>query len=60
MDTQEKFYTTEQVAKFLNVSEASVRRWTDGGLLKCYRFGLRKIRRISNKELEKFLKNASK
>jgi transcriptional repressor of dcmA and dcmR len=55
MDIRTRLYTTKQAAKILNVSEASVRRWTDSGTLRCYRMGPRKMRRISDKELEEFL-----
>jgi len=34
-----KFLTTAEAAKFLKVSEASIRRWSNDGKLKCYRIG---------------------
>jgi len=41
-----KFLTTEEAAKLLKVSEASIRRWSNQGKLKCYRIGGRGERRF--------------
>jgi excisionase family DNA binding protein len=46
---------TREAAHFLRVSEASIRRWSDSGLLPAQRVGRRKERRFVRKELESFL-----
>ena len=37
MDDLDELLDIEQAAKFLNVSETSIRRWTNAGRLACYR-----------------------
>jgi excisionase family DNA binding protein len=44
-----------QAAKFLNVSETSLRRWTNAGLLPCLRVGGRKERRFRRSDLLAFI-----
>ena len=44
-----------QAAAFLNVSEASLRRWTNSGRLACLRVGQRRERRFRREELLGFL-----
>jgi excisionase family DNA binding protein len=44
-----------EAAEFLNVSEMSIRRWTNSGALKCYRVGAKRERRFAMKGLEEFL-----
>ena len=39
-----KFYTVEQVASLLEVSDRTVRRWIGAGLLAQHRFGKRSVR----------------
>ncbi len=39
LDAEQELLTTKEAAKFLNVSEASIRRWTDSGDIKCCRIG---------------------
>jgi transcriptional repressor of dcmA and dcmR len=46
---------TEEAARFLRVSEASVRRWSDAGLLPARRVGRRRERRFTEAELVQFL-----
>ena len=46
---------TEEAARFLRVSEASVRRWSDAGLLSSRRVGRRRERRFTEAELIQFL-----
>jgi len=46
---------TREAAHFLRVSEASIRRWSDSGLLPAKRVGRRKERRFARSELESFL-----
>src|SRR3979411_2766981 len=44
-----------QAAAFLNVSEASLRRWTNSGRLACLRVGRRRERRLPREDLGGFL-----
>jgi excisionase family DNA binding protein len=46
---------TREAAHFLRVSEASIRRWSDSGLLPAQRVGRRRERRIAQSDLVKFL-----
>jgi transcriptional repressor of dcmA and dcmR len=46
---------TKEAARFLRVSEASIRRWSDGGLLQAQRVGRRRERRFEQDELVRFL-----
>jgi transcriptional repressor of dcmA and dcmR len=46
---------TKEAARFLRVSEASIRRWTDAGLLPEKRVGRRRERRFSESDLKGFL-----
>lgn len=45
----------KQAAQFLNVSEISIRRWTDAGKLSCLRIGGRRERRFKQEDLTEFL-----
>ena len=44
-----------EAADFLNVSEASLRRWTNDGLLPCLRIGRRRERRFRRADLLAFM-----
>lgn len=44
-----------EAAKFLRVSETSIRRWSDSGKLKCYRVGEAKHRRFALDDLKEYL-----
>jgi excisionase family DNA binding protein len=46
---------TKETAQFLRVSEASVRRWSDAGLLPAQRVGRRRERRFAQSDLQRFL-----
>jgi transcriptional repressor of dcmA and dcmR len=46
---------TKEAARFLRVSEASVRRWSDAGLLPAQRVGRRRERRFAQSDLRQFL-----
>lgn len=46
---------TKEAARFLRVSEASIRRWSDSGLLPGRRVGRRRERRFELSELDRFL-----
>jgi excisionase family DNA binding protein len=48
-------YTTRTAALLLGVSEASVRRWSDSGLLPVQRIGRRRARRFAGADLRQFL-----
>jgi excisionase family DNA binding protein len=48
---------TKEAAKFLRVSEASIRRWSDAGLLDAQRVGRRRERRFAPSELQRFLES---
>ncbi|HEY8737355.1 MAG TPA: MEDS domain-containing protein [Candidatus Dormibacteraeota bacterium] len=52
---RERLLTTREAATFLKVSEASIRRWTDGGLLPASRVGRRRARRLREDDLWSFL-----
>jgi excisionase family DNA binding protein len=52
----EKLLNVKEAAVFLNVSEMTVRRWTNDGLLKCYRVGGRRARRFKQEDLLEYLK----
>lgn len=44
----------KDAAAFLNVSEMTIRRWTNSGRLKCYRLGGRRDRRFQKSDLDEF------
>jgi len=46
-----------QAAAFLNVSETSLRRWTNSGQLRCLRVGRRRERRFRREDLLSFLEH---
>jgi excisionase family DNA binding protein len=48
-------YTTRTAARLLGVSEASVRRWSDAGLLPVRRIGRRRTRQFAGADLARFL-----
>ena len=50
---------TKEAAQFLRVSEASIRRWSDSGLLPVQRVGRRRERRFVPDDLRRFLENPS-
>ncbi|MBI2882479.1 MAG: MEDS domain-containing protein [Candidatus Methylomirabilis oxyfera] len=47
----QRLLNTKEAAKFLAVSEASVRRWADAGILPCRRIGGRRERRFTKDDL---------
>ena len=49
-----------EAAAFLQVSPASLRRWTNAGLLACYRIGGRRERRFRQEDLLAFLESHSR
>jgi excisionase family DNA binding protein len=52
---RERLLTTREAATFLKVSEASIRRWTDSGLLPARRVGRRRARRLREEDLRVFM-----
>jgi excisionase family DNA binding protein len=54
-DEPEPLLDIEQAARFLNVSETSLRRWTNDGRLACLRVGRRRERRFRRVDLLAFL-----
>ncbi len=55
----ERLLNVRETAEFLNVSEMTVRRWTNAGLLRCYRIGPKRERRFKLRELEEYLAGAA-
>ena len=51
----ERLLNIKEAAEFLNVSEMTVRRWTDKGSLRCYRVGGRRARRFKPQDLMAYL-----
>jgi len=56
----EKLLTIREAADFLNVSEMSLRRWTNSGKLQCYRLGGKNERRFTREALENLLRSDEK
>src|ERR1700675_2565072 len=46
-----------EAARFLNVSETSLRRWTNTGVLQCLRIGQRRERRFRRADLLAFMED---
>ncbi len=51
---------TAEAARFLRVSQASIRRWSDAGLIPGRRVGRRRERRFAESDLVQFLNRAGK
>ncbi|MFZ3047234.1 MAG: MEDS domain-containing protein [Desulfatirhabdiaceae bacterium] len=51
----EKLLNIKETAEYLNVSEMTVRRWTNDGILSCYRIGGRRARRFRFQDLKGYL-----
>ena len=54
-EDHESLLTIGQAAELLQVSQISLRRWTDAGRLKCYRVGRRRERRFKHEDLVAFM-----
>jgi excisionase family DNA binding protein len=54
-DLKDRLFDIREAAEFLNVSEMTIRRWTNSGALKCYRVGGKRERRFRMEDLEEFL-----
>lgn len=57
MSEADELLDIEQAAKFLNVSETSLRRWTNTGRLACLRVGRRRERRFRRDDLLAFMED---
>ena len=57
MSAPDELLTIEQAARFLKVSEASLRRWTNSGRLACLRVGRRRERRFRPADLLAFMED---
>jgi len=55
----DKLLNTAEAARVLRVSQASIRRWSDSGLLVSRRVGRRRERRFTQADLDNFLKPGS-
>lgn len=51
----EKLLNVRQAAALLNVSQMTIRRWTNDGLLTCFRIGKKRERRFGEADLHAFL-----
>jgi excisionase family DNA binding protein len=51
----EKLLNVKQAAELLNVSEMTVRRWTNAGLLACFRIGRKRERRFYPSDIQQFI-----
>lgn len=57
MSGADELLNIEQAAEFLNVSETSLRRWTNAGRLACLRVGRRRERRFRRADLLAFMED---
>lgn len=57
MSEADELLDIEQAAQFLNVSETSLRRWTNAGRLACLRVGRRRERRFRRADLLGFMED---
>ena len=55
MTDKQRFLTIAEAAEFLQVSETSLRRWTNNGSLRCFRVGGRNERRFLKEDLLAFM-----
>src|SRR2546430_11754873 len=55
----ERLLNTAEAARFLRVSQASIRRWSDSGLLAARRVGRRRERRFHESDLQAFMQQPS-
>jgi excisionase family DNA binding protein len=55
MSHEEDLLDIKQAARFLQVSETSLRRWTNAGRLACHRVGRKRERRFRRADLLAFM-----
>jgi transcriptional repressor of dcmA and dcmR len=51
----EKLLNIKEAAEFLNVTEMTVRRWTNSGKLRCFRVGGKRERRFKSQDLQAYI-----
>src|SRR5438270_8797728 len=56
MPYKQRLLTITEAAEFLQVSETSLRRWTNSGKLRCFRVGGRSERRFLKEDLLAFMR----
>ncbi len=56
----QQLLNTAEAARFLRVSQASIRRWSDAALLPSHRVGRRRERRFARSDLVEFLNRSEK
>ena len=54
---KDRLLDIREAAEYLRVSEMSIRRWTNSGVLKCFRVGGKQERRFQMTDLEDFLRD---
>ncbi len=57
--SEDELLNIKQASSLLNVSETSLRRWTDSGKLPCYRVGAQRARRFRHEDLVLFIGGAT-
>lgn len=55
----ERLLNIKEAAEILNVAEMTVRRWTNAGLLRCYRVGGKRERRFRIEDMQEYLEKGS-
>ncbi|MCL7488468.1 MAG: helix-turn-helix domain-containing protein [Desulfobulbaceae bacterium] len=56
----ENLLNVKEAAEFLNVSEMTIRRWTNSGTLNCYRVGGKRERRFRAQDLQMYLERQTR
>src|SRR5436853_2495992 len=59
MPEKQRFLTITEASEFLQVSETSLRRWTNSGKLRCFRVGGRSERRFLIDDLLAFMSSTA-
>jgi len=54
MEKIEGIMTISEVSDYLDISETTVRRWANSGMLKCFKMGKNKHRRFYKNEVDSF------
>lgn len=55
----EQLLNIKEAARILHVTETTIRRWTNTGLLNCYRIGPKRERRFKMEDLTQYLKSGN-
>ena len=56
----ERLLNIREAADFLNVSQMTLRRWTNEGSLRCYRIGGKRERRFTIRDLQDYIKSGAR